>query len=135
VDLSERAVAVARANAERLGLGGRASFRRGDWSEGVEGPFDLILCNPPYVAAGADLPRDVAEWEPHEALFAGADGLDEYRRLASLIPPLLAPRGLGCIEIGLGQHEAVAHLFEAEGVKIGFRNDLAGRIRCLLLSP
>ena len=133
VDASEAALAYARRNAQRLGLAGRAEFRLADWAEGLEGPFDLILCNPPYVAEGARLPRDVAEWEPHEALFAAADGLSEYRRLATAIPPLLAD-GIACIEIGLGQEGDVTALFEAAGLRVGARRDLAGIVRCLTLS-
>ena len=64
-------------------------LRKGDWLRG-SGAVRPLLCNPPYVEIGADLPRDVAEWEPAEALFAAADGLSEYRRLASEIPRLLA---------------------------------------------
>jgi release factor glutamine methyltransferase len=133
VDSSERALAYARRNADRLGLADRACFRRGDWAEGLEGRFDLILCNPPYVEAGADLPRDVARWEPPEALFAAADGLSELRRLAPALPPLLAPGGLACVEIGLGQRAAAASLFEAEGLAASSRRDLAGVERCLVL--
>ncbi|MEA3001959.1 MAG: release factor glutamine methyltransferase [Sphingomonadales bacterium] len=133
VDASEAALAYARRNAERLGLAGRAEFRRGDWADGVAGPFDLILCNPPYVAEGDALPRDVALSEPQEALFAGKDGLAEYRRLAAAIPPLLAG-GIACVEIGLGQDAAVSALFRAEGMAVEIRRDLAGRLRCLVLS-
>jgi release factor glutamine methyltransferase len=133
VDASEEALAYARRNAERLGLAERAELRLGDWGEGVAGPFDLILCNPPYVESEAELPRDVAEWEPREALFAAADGLSEYRRLAPQIPRLLAPAGLACIELGAGQAAAVAPLFEAEGLSSGTRADLAGHLRCLTL--
>jgi release factor glutamine methyltransferase len=133
VDSSEPALAYARRNAANLGLANRAEFRAGDWAEGVSGPFDLILCNPPYVAAGAELPGDVALWEPCEALFAGADGLAEYRRLAPVLPALLAPEGIACIEVGDGQAEAVAALFEAQGLGTQFRRDLGGRDRCLIL--
>src|SRR5688572_4248664 len=73
VDASETALGFARRNAAALGLDGRAAFRLGDWAAGVEDCFDLILCNPPYVEAGAPLPRDVAEWEPPEALFAARE--------------------------------------------------------------
>jgi release factor glutamine methyltransferase len=134
VDASETALAYARRNSKRLGLAERAELRLGDWGEGLDGRFDLILCNPPYVESAAELPRDVAEWEPHEALFAAADGLSEYRRLAPQIPRLLAPGGLGCIELGAGQAEAVAALFDAEGLRSGVRADLAGHPRCLTLS-
>jgi release factor glutamine methyltransferase len=133
VDASETALAYARRNAERLGLVDRAELRVGDWGEGLERRFDLILCNPPYVEAGAALPRDVAEWEPHEALFAAAEGLSEYRRLAPQLPRLLAPGGLACVEIGAGQGPAVTALFQAQGFTISSRKDLAGTERCLAL--
>jgi release factor glutamine methyltransferase len=132
IDASDAALAYARRNAERLGLAGRAEFGLGDWAEGLEGPFDLILCNPPYVEEGADLPRDVVEWEPHQALFAAADGLSEYRRLAPALGPLLAPGGVACIELGAGQAAAAAALFAAAGFTISSRKDLRGIARCLI---
>jgi release factor glutamine methyltransferase len=94
----------------------------------------LILCNPPYVEDGAELPRDVADWEPGEALFAGADGLDDYRRLAPELVRLLEPEGLACVEIGAGQSTAASAIFEGQGLRVEVRPDLAGRPRCLLLS-
>ena len=133
IDASEEALAYARRNAARLGMAERAEFRLGNWAAGVSGRFDLILCNPPYVETGADLPADVRGWEPHRALFAGADGLDDYRRLAPAIPALLEPGGLACIEVGAGQADVVAALFEANGHQIDVRNDLGGHRRCLLL--
>jgi len=132
IDASETALGYARRNADRLGLDDRAEFRLGDWTDGLEGAFDLILCNPPYVEAGAALPRDVAEWEPHEALFAAADGLSEYRRLAPAIGPLLAPGGVACIELGAGQLDAVSSLFRREGFTIAAHKDLAGIDRCMI---
>ncbi|QAY76720.1 peptide chain release factor N(5)-glutamine methyltransferase [Sphingosinicella sp. BN140058] len=135
IDASEEALAYARRNAERLGMAARADFRLGNWAEGVEGPFDLILCNPPYVETGAVLPADVRRWEPSRALFAGADGLDDYRRLAPEIVRLLAPDGLACIELGAGQADAVAALFEAAGAATETRADLGGHRRCLLVRP
>jgi release factor glutamine methyltransferase len=132
-DASPEALAIARANAERLGLACRASFSLGDWGEGLAGPFDLILCNPPYVETGADLPRDVRDWEPASALFAGADGLDDYRRLAPAIARLLAPDGLACVEIGAAQASAAGPLFAAQGFSVAVRKDLAGHDRCLVL--
>lgn len=134
IDRSEAALAMARANAERLGLAPRAEFRLCDWADGLDARFDLILCNPPYVETGAALPRDVAEWEPHEALFAGPDGLDDYRRLAPEIPRLLAPAGIACIEIGAAQEAAVSSLFRHQGFAVATRRDLAGRPRCLVVS-
>ena len=134
IDASEAALAYARRNAERLGLAARADFRLGGWAS-AEGRFDLILCNPPYVEAGADLPRDVAQWEPAQALFAGPEGLDDYRRLAPLIPQLIAPAGIACIEIGAGQAQSAGELFAAQGLQVTVRKDLGGRDRCLLLTP
>jgi release factor glutamine methyltransferase len=134
IDASVDALAYARRNAERLGLGGRAEFLSGDWAEGLTGVFDLILCNPPYVETGAELPRDVVEWEPHGALFSGADGLEDYRRLAPAIPPLLAPGGIACIELGAGQASDVAALFAASGLRSEARTDLAGHRRCLAVT-
>lgn len=133
IDRSDEALGYAVRNAARLGLAGRASFRRGDWADGLEERFDLILCNPPYVEEGAGLPPDVRDWEPHGALFAGPDALADYRRLAPALPGLLAPKGIACVEIGLGQEEAVSALFIAEGLKVRSRNDLGGRARCLVL--
>ena len=133
VDASEAALTYARRNAERLGMAKRAEFRIGDWAEGVEERFDLILCNPPYVADGADTGPGVIEFEPHEALFAGPEGLDEYRRLAPVIGGLLAPGGLAGIEIGFDQAGPVAELLEAEGRKPELVSDLAGRPRALFI--
>ncbi|HLL58792.1 MAG TPA: peptide chain release factor N(5)-glutamine methyltransferase [Allosphingosinicella sp.] len=133
VDRSEKALAIARVNAERLGLGERASFQSSDWANGLDGQFDLILCNPPYVETEAALARDILDWEPHEALFAGPEGLDDYARLAPETPRLLAPDGIACFEIGAGQEEAVRALFEAQGLGVSSRKDLAGHVRCLIL--
>jgi release factor glutamine methyltransferase len=133
IDASETALAFAGRNVDRLGLTARAELRRGDWAEGPSGTFDLILCNPPYVETGAELPRDVSAWEPPEALFAGPDGLTEYRRLAPALRPLLAPGGLACVELGAGQLASVAELFEAQGFTISSLKDLRGVDRCLLL--
>ena len=133
VDASEAALAYARRNARRLGLAGRAGFRKGDWGQGIEERFDLLLCNPPYVESGAGLPRDVAEWEPHEALFASDDGLSEYRRLAPQIPRLLAPGGIACLELGAGQRDSVAALFDPSSFTMKSYKDLKGIERCLLL--
>jgi release factor glutamine methyltransferase len=135
IDRSPAALAYAERNAGRLGLSSRAQFRVGDWAGDVAERFDLVLCNPPYVEEGADLPRDVRDWEPAEALFAGADGLDDYRRLAPVMPRLIAEGGVACVEIGAGQEEAAGALFAAEGFAVSCLRDLAGRSRCLVLGP
>lgn len=135
IDCSADALAVARANALRLGFAPRADFRVGNWGEGLAGPFDLVLANPPYVAEGADLPPDVAGHEPASALFAGPDGLDAIRRILPDLPRLLAPSGVAVLELDPGQVEAATALAAAAGLAAEMRSDLAGRPRALLLRP
>jgi len=132
VDRSEAALGYARANARSFG--GRAAFVRGDWTAALSGTFDLILCNPPYVEADADLPAEVAAHEPASALFAGADGLDDYRRLAPAISALLAPGGVAAVEIGADQRHGAGALFADAGLAVACRRDLGGRDRCLILT-
>jgi release factor glutamine methyltransferase len=129
VDASAEALAYARRN----GAGRAAEFRLGNWGEGIQERFDLILCNPPYVEAGARLPADVARYEPAAALYAGPDGLDAYRSLAPQFARLLAPGGSVCLEIGAGQEAAVTALMAAEGFTVESRKDLGGIARCLVL--
>ena len=133
IDASAAALAIAAANAERLGMAARAAIRPGGWA-GTGEAFDLILCNPPYVATGEPLPRDVAAHEPHAALFAGSDGLDDYRAIAPVLRRQLAPGGVACIEIGATQGPAASALFAAEGLAVRIRPDLAGLDRCLVLT-
>ena len=133
VDRSAVAVDIASGNAARLGLLGRAAIRLGDWGEGIDERFDLLLCNPPYIEGEAVLPADVADYEPAVALFAGPDGLDDYRRLAPQIARLLAPGGLAAIEIGADQAGAVLALFAAAGLEGAVRRDLAGRDRAIIV--
>ena len=133
VDQSAAALAIARANADRLGMAGRARIEQGSWDAASSGEFDLILCNPPYVESGAELPRDVADYEPASALYAGADGLDAYRLIAPALR--LPPGGIACIEIGSEQARAVRTLFELRGLYTQVKPDLAGRDRCVIVTP
>jgi release factor glutamine methyltransferase len=134
VDSSRRALSYAAANARRLGLDTRVRFQLGDWARGIRQRFDLVLCNPPYVAEGAELGPGVAEHEPAEALFAGTDGLDAYRVLAPQIPELLAPEGLAAVEIGFDQAEGACAIMTETGLKCRVARDLADRERALLLT-
>jgi release factor glutamine methyltransferase len=127
------ALGYARANAARLAMADRAELRLGDWTAEVEGTFDLMLCNPPYIAEGAELGLGVAEYEPQQALYAGADGLDCYRRLAPEVARLLAFGGIALFEIGHDQAESAGALFRAQGWEPRLLKDLGGRPRCLLL--
>lgn len=135
IDCSADALAVARANAERLGLAPRAEFREGDWAEGLDDRFDLVLANPPYVAEGADLPPDVACFEPASALFAGSDGLADIGRIVPALPRLLGPRGIALVELDPAQVAAVTALAAGHGLEAAPCHDLAGRPRALLLRP
>ncbi len=134
IDLSRRALSYAASNARRLGFEGRARFTPGDWARSLDERFDLILCNPPYVANDAALGPGVREYEPDEALFAGEEGLDAYRVLAPQLPRLLAPGGLAAVEIGFDQAEAATKLLVCEGLAARVANDLGGRPRAVLLT-
>lgn len=134
VDQSRVALSIATENADQCGLASRAEFSFGDWGQGVTGPFDLILCNPPYIATGYALHSGVADYEPQEALFSGQHGLDDYKRLAPQIGALLGAGGCACIEIGFDQAETAGQLFASAGFAVEVRQDLAGRDRCLRLT-
>lgn len=141
IDRSAGAVEVAKSNAEHLGLSDRASFSVNGWHADINekgygwwaswGPYDLVIANPPYVEAQAKLDPSVRNYEPHMALFAGEDGLDDYRLI---IPGLreIAPKAV--LEIGASQADAVAQLAEKEGFSVELRYDLANRPRALILS-
>jgi release factor glutamine methyltransferase len=134
VDVSRRALSYAAANARRLGIEGRVKLVQGNWADGLVEKFDLILCNPPYVAEGAELGPGVAEYEPDEALFAGKEGLDAYRELAPQLPRLLNPGGLAAIEMAPDQAGSVAALLTRDGLQSRVADDFAGRERALLLT-
>jgi release factor glutamine methyltransferase len=134
VDVSRQALTYASANARRLQFEARVKFLQGNWAEGLAESFDLVLCNPPYVAEGEDLGPGVREFEPDEALFAGREGLDAYRQLAPELPRLLNPGGLAAIEIGVGQAASVTELLGQRGLAARIANDLAGRARAVLLT-
>lgn len=134
IDASAKALEYAERNALNLGLSDRARFQPGDWADGITARFDLVLCNPPYVEDDtAALGPGVAEHEPHSALFAGPDGLDDYRRLAPMIPRLIAPGGIAAIEIGHTQAPAVTALFTDAGARCTVTADLGGRDRCVIV--
>jgi len=107
-------------------------WRRRGWRKSL-GRFDLILCNPPYVEDAAELGRDVREWEPAGALFAGPDGLDDYRILIPQLPKLLAENGIAIFEIGATQADTVTKIAANIDFTSELRRDLAGRPRALVL--
>lgn len=135
LERSAEARRIATANAAVIAP--QAQIVAGDWHEAgwaeALGRFDLILANPPYVEEAAELAPDVRGWEPAAALFAGADGLDDYRVLLPQLPALLAPGGVAVLEIGATQGGAVTALAEAAGFAVTLQHDLAGRPRALTL--
>ncbi|MGY6549050.1 MAG: peptide chain release factor N(5)-glutamine methyltransferase [Roseinatronobacter sp.] len=137
VDLSPAALRIARENAACLGLDARVELSVSDWFGAVQGVFDLVVSNPPYIAAPdhATLAPETRIWEPEMALVpAGCDGtgLAAYRRIAAAVRPYLAPGGRVCVEIGLGQGDAVAGLLAQAGlVDISAHADMTGRTRVI----
>ena len=128
VDASEDALALAQANAERLGLAVR--FQHANWLAGVAGGFDAIVSNPPYIAS-ADPHLAALTHEPLQALASGLDGLDDLRAIIAQAPAHLAPGGWLLLEHGHDQAAAVQALLAAQGfTQVQSRNDLAGIARC-----
>jgi release factor glutamine methyltransferase len=130
---SPQALAYAEANLARHSLVARGKIIAADWNE-AEGPFDLILSNPPYIPSAdiEGLDPDVRLYEPRAALDGGTDGLDAYRALAKLLPRLLKPGGLALLELGQGQVKQVELLFQSLTV-VRVAPDLAGIPRVLVL--
>ncbi len=134
IDASPEALDVARANAAALGVSSRARLQAGDWREagwveGLGGPFDLLVSNPPYIESDTvgGLMPEVARHEPRLALDGGADGLAAYRAIAAEAPRLVVAGGWAVVESGEGQAADVAALFAAAGLKPGPpRKDLGG---------
>ena len=135
VDIALGAVMTALGNAATLGLGERAHFLVGDWGTAMSGKFDVIASNPPYIASAAlaDLPPEVALYDPCLALDGGADGLGAYRALVVDLARLLQPGAVLVIEVGFSQAPAVAAMLRASGMAIeGCERDLAGIARCVV---
>ena len=128
VDASAQALAVARANAQRLQLS--VQWQQADWFRGVAGCFDLVVSNPPYIPEG-DPHLPTLRHEPHSALVSGVDGLDDLRRIITQTPTHLKPGGWLLLEHGFDQSESVQSLLRAAGfTQVQGRKDLAGHLRC-----
>jgi release factor glutamine methyltransferase len=120
VDLSPEACAATATNLARCGLSDRASVMRGRWAEAIQGRFDLIVSNPPYVRSGdiAGLDPEVRLHDPALALDGGADGLDCYRDIVRDLPRLLAENAFVLFEVGFDQAASVAELLGAQGLQV-----------------
>jgi len=137
VDIQEAAAEMARQNAERLGLASRADFHVRSWDDGLDGQFDLVISNPPYIPRPdlECLMDEVRLYDPILALDGGDDGLDAWRALAPVIARRLYPHGTALVEIGQGQGDEVAGIFDHHGLRLTDQwPDLAGVTRCLQFS-
>jgi release factor glutamine methyltransferase len=136
VDHSFEAVCTARRNAERNGVAARATFAVSDWGAAIEGRFDLIVSNPPYIPSGdiAGLAPEVRAHDPALALDGGEDGLAAYRAIFPEAGRLLAPGGALVVEFGKGQEGGLRAAARVAGLEIvSVEADLEGRPRAALL--
>ena len=137
-DISPDALAIARRNASRHGMADRVTFHHTDLLDGLPGPFDLIVSNPPYVpdAVIDTLAPEVRDHEPAAALRGGPDGLDTVRRLVATAADRLRPEGWLIMEIGAGQSAAAAGIARGAGMRVvEVRPDLQGIPRAVVTRP
>jgi release factor glutamine methyltransferase len=136
VDISKGALDTAQVNATYLGISDRVEWKQSDWLANVEGTFDIVISNPPYIPS-LDihaLSATVQSYDPLKALDGGEDGLDAYRHLAEHLPSIIKENTLIILEIGYDQGESVPALFKASGYNIvTLEKDYGGNPRCLVL--
>jgi release factor glutamine methyltransferase len=134
IDISPAALDVAKGNARHLGMEDRACFQVSDWDANVDGLFNLVISNPPYIANGDyfSLEKEITDFEPKLALMGGSDGLACYRSLSPAIVRKLAPGGCSLIEIGENQAETVESILFKAGLRVcAVHQDLAGYPRVI----
>jgi release factor glutamine methyltransferase len=134
-DVNPQALSVAQANARRLGAS-RAGFVACDMAAALQGTFDIIVSNPPYIASAdiGALAPEVRLFDPRLALDGGADGLDKFHAIAATAPSLLVPDGLMVVELGAGQEQKVSAIFATAGLApVTARPDLNGVARALVV--
>lgn len=131
-DVSTEALAIATENALATGLGGRISFVQTNWTDGLNGPFDVVVSNPPYIPSAdvAGLEPEVRLHEPHLALDGGPDGLAPYRHILAALPGLCSAGALVAFEMGFDQADALAALMHTAGLEgLTMQRDLGGNAR------
>jgi len=140
VDISARALDMARENAERIGVDHRAQWIQSHWCDKVVDKFDCIVANPPYIESGCSLPSEVTLWDPPQALYGGETGTQAYEELIPHLPRILEKGGGVFLEIGHTQAHVVCQLLARAGFKnISLSQDSAGKDRyirareCVLL--
>jgi release factor glutamine methyltransferase len=139
VDIQEHAIRIAQENAFSLNLNQRSAFLAGSWGNAISGQFDVVVSNPPYIAATEPLPPEVTGYDPASALYGGVDGLGCYRALAYQLPSLIKPTSKIFLEMGAGQYDAVSAIFRNTGnqktlLPFTTVKDLQGHERCIVLT-
>jgi release factor glutamine methyltransferase len=136
IDASDAALIVAKENSLKLGYQARAAFKLGNWHDGINDTFDIIVANPPYIPTDSidKLAPEVARWEPRLALDGGEDGLNCYRIILSRLPQILAENGVAALEIGLNQQQPIEALIKESGLEVaGVKADMGGIARCIVI--
>lgn len=131
-DISEAALFVAQKNAQNFDVQDKIDFLKSDWFEAIEGKFDLIISNPPYVGLSEinEISQEVLNYDPDLALFAGSDGLGAYKRIIPNLTKFLNPGGTVILEIGASQSESVENLMNSYGLsEVKTLKDLARKDR------
>jgi len=131
-DISEAALLVAQKNAKNFDVEDKIEFLKSDWFEAIEGKFDLIISNPPYIGLSeiSEISQEVLNHDPELALFAGSDGLGAYERIIPQLTKFLKPKGIVVLEIGASQSESVKTLMNSSGLsEVKTFKDLAGKDR------
>ena len=131
-DISEAALFVAQKNAQNFDVHDKIDFLKSDWFEAIEGKFDLIISNPPYVGLSEinEISQEVLNHDPELALFAGSDGLGAYERIIPQLTKFLNPGGTVVLEIGASQSDSVKTLMNSSGLsEVKTFKDLAGKDR------
>ena len=137
IDISKKALNIAKKNADLLNLKHRASFKLGNWCENIAGKFDLIVSNPPYISEYemTNLSKDVLNWEPRIALTPEGDGLEAYKYILNGAKKLLKPTGKLILEIGYNQRDDVSNLLKSNNYKnITFIKDINNKDRIISAS-
>lgn len=133
IDQSLHALDIALKNATRLNMMDRLTCQQGNWTDNLTESFDVIISNPPYIALGTPLEPEVENFDPHEALFAGCDGLDAYREIARDVARLMTADSHLFLEIGFDQDKSVEEIFlNNDFRKLEMKQDLANITRCLI---
>ena len=132
VDISEKALSLAKINAEKFNVQNKIDFLKSDWFEAVKGPFDLIISNPPYIGLieKDELSDEVIKYDPEIALFAGCDGLDAFKRIIPNLAKFLNPDGFVVLETGPSQSNQVKIMMNTFGfIDTNIMKDLSGKDR------